>query len=161
MKSDRITYWKRYLVLFVFGMLVGSGLFLFLYGREMEHLMLINRNLDLRNERLEEELLNLRHSQKVARKKQDIQIEEIQVTLLDPRPDAFTEAEVVRLLEKDLAPLKGKKVDQVKEVHLILHEMLYRREYVINGKVTEVRLKTAVISKVLFLSVTVQVKIDI
>ncbi len=155
------TYWKRYLVLFLLGILVGGGVFLLLYGHEMEHLMLINRNLDLINERLQEEVENLKHSQRVARKRQEMQIEEIHVIVLDPKPNAFTEAEVIRKLEKDLAPLKGKKVDQVAEVHPILHEMLYRREYVIDGKMVEVRLKTAIISKVLKLYVTAQVKIDI
>lgn len=159
--------WKRYVVIFVLGLLVGGGGFLFLYGREIERLMLIKTNLELRNERLLEEIDNLKQSlkqtQRVANKRQDVIIQEVQVIVEDPKPDPFTQAEVTRLLEKDLVSLKGKKVDQVvgELLHPLLHEMLYRREYVVEGKIVEVRLKTALVSRVIRLYVTIQIKVDV
>lgn len=154
---------KRYAVLFVLGLFVGGGIFLLLYGRQMEHLMLINRNLELRIERQQEEIENLNQSQRNAKKRQDVIIQDIEVVILDPKPDAFTQTTVSRMLEKDLASLKGKKVDQVvgELLHPLLHEMLYRREYVVEGKIAEVRLKTAIVSRVIRLYVTVQIKIDV
>ncbi|WP_176560302.1 hypothetical protein [Brevibacillus dissolubilis] len=157
-KPGRWGKWTRYIILFVFGAFAGGVLFLFLYGKEMEELMLENRNLYLLNERLLEDIDNLKQSQKVARKRQDLTIEEIKVTILDPKPNAFIETEVVRHLEKDLGVIKGKKTDQVAEVHGVLHEMLRRREYIVEGKMVEVRIKTLVISRTLHLFVTVEIE---
>ncbi|MGD8192263.1 hypothetical protein ACQCN2_20020 [Brevibacillus ginsengisoli] len=163
MKEAKRTHLKRYTVLFVLGVLLGIGIFLLLYGREMEHLMLIKRNLELRIERQQEVIDKLNQSQRVAKKRNDVIIEGIQVVIVDPKPDPFTQTTVARLIEKDLASLKGKKVDQVvgELLHPLLHEMLYRREYVVEGRIAEVRLKTAIVSRVILLYVTVKIKVDV
>lgn len=151
--------WLSYLAAAMIGIWIGGAGFLFWYGQEMQSLMLTNFHLLTLNERLQEELAELKQTQNNARKKQEWIIEEIRVQVLDPKPDdEFTVTNVVRKLEKDVASLKGKKVDQVAEVHLILHEMLKRREYVVDNKVAEVHLKTAVISRTLQLFVTIETK---
>ncbi len=148
----------RYLAVFLLGVWAGGAGFLFWHGQQLEQLMLENRNLSLVNDRLREDIADLKQSQKAVKKSQQTEIEEIRVTVLDPKPDAFTEAEVIHRLQRDLDPVKGKRVEQVAEVHPLLHEMLKRREYVVEGKIAEVRLKTVFISRVLQLFVAVTVK---
>lgn len=159
METGKKRLWKRYIVLFVWGVLAGGAAILFWYGHQLEELMLQNTNLALEKERLIEEVENLKQTQKVARKRQEMVIEEIRVTILDAKPQqAIIEAEVIRRIEKDLAQLKGKKTEQVAELHPLLHELLRRREYVVERNMVEVRLKTAVISRVLQLYVTAEIK---
>ncbi len=153
--------WMRYVAVFMIGLVIGSSVFLIVYGQRMEQLMLFNRNMRLLNERLNDELDNLKRSQKVAKKRQDMVVEEIKVTIvdpIDPKMNEFTSAEVIRRLEVDLAQIKGKKVEQVGEFQSLIHEMLRRREYVIERKIAEARVKTVVISRVLHIFVTVQIR---
>lgn len=155
--------WKRYVALVILGVLLGGAIVLFLYGREMEQLMLIRQSLDLQNKKLYEENLELKKNQRIYRKKQDTIIEEIRVSILDTNldsklPDTF-KVQVVGKMEKDLSSLKGKKVEQVAEVHQVLHEMLRRREYVLEDRtMVEVRIRTVVISRTLHVFVTAEVK---
>jgi hypothetical protein len=155
--------WKRYVALVILGVLLGGASVLFLYGREMEQLMLIRQSLDLQNKKLYEENLELKKNQRIYRKKQDTIIEEIRISILDTNldsklPDPF-KVQVVDKMEKDLSSLKGKKIEQVAEVHQVLHEMLRRREYVLEDRtMVEVRIKTVVISRTLHVFVTAEVK---
>jgi hypothetical protein len=157
-KSNR-KLWKRYIIIFLLGILSGGEGVLFYVGHRFEEMMVENRNLKILYERKVEEIENLKQSHRVARKKQESVIEEIGVTVLEPRPHQYIETQAISFIEKDLAPLKGKKWEQVADMHTILHELLYRREYIIDGKVVEVRLKTAVISpRSLYVLVTIQLK---
>ncbi|MBO8163749.1 MAG: hypothetical protein H0Z34_08570 [Brevibacillus sp.] len=151
-------HWLRYVAMFILGAWLGAAVFMVRYSDKLEELMLINQNLTLQNDRLADEVKNLKDLQKEARKRQEVFIEEISIQVLEPKPDAYTETEVKHRLERDLVSLRGKKVEQVGDVQAILHEMLRRREYVVEGRVVEVRLKTAVISRVLRLYVTVEVR---
>jgi hypothetical protein len=155
-----VSLWKRYVALLVVGAVLGGTGVLLVYGREMEQMLVLNQSLKLLTEKLREENEVLRQSQRVSRKQQDVVIEEIRVVVLDPKPHPTIEVQVVRHLEKDLASLKGKKVEQVAGVHEVLHEMLRRREYVVDdeGTMAEVRVKTVAISRDLFLFVTVEMK---
>jgi len=151
--------WKSAVAMFVIGSMVGGAAILFLYGREMEEMMLLTKSLKLQNEKLYEENQSLKQSERNYRRKQEAVIEEIRVSVMDPKPHPTIEVQVVGELEKDLASLKGKKIEQVAEVHQVLHEMLRRREYVLSdGTMAEVRIKTAVIGRTLHLFVTVEVK---
>lgn len=150
--------WKRYLVFFILGSLAGGAVVLFWSGHQLEELMSLNKTLVVENERLGMEVQNLKMTQKVSKKRQDPVVEEIRVTVVDPKPHAIIEAEVIRRLEKDLGALKGKKTEQIGEIHPLIHELLRRREYVIDRNLAEVRLKTVVVSRILQLFVTVTVK---
>lgn len=151
--------WKRYIALFMIGSMLGGAAILFVYGKEMEEMMLLSKSLEMQNKKLYEENQSLKQSQRVSRKKQDTIIEEIRVTVMEPKPHPTIEVQVVGQMEKDLVSLKGKKIEQVAEVHQVLHEMLRRREYVLtDGSMTEVRIKTVVISRTLHLFVTAEVK---
>jgi hypothetical protein len=153
--------WKRYIAIFVIGSMLGGASILFAYGKEMEDMMLLTKSLELQNKKLYEENLALKQSQRVSRKKQEIVIEDIRVTVMDPKPHPTIEVQVVEQMEKDLITLRGKKVEQVAEVHQVLHEMLRRREYVLSdGSMTEVRIKTVVISRTLHVFVTAEVKME-
>jgi hypothetical protein len=151
---------ERYLAIFLIGIVAGGSSVLLYMGHEMEDLILQNRNLKLLYEEKREEVEELKQSQRVARKKQETVVEEIRVTVMEPRPHeyAYIETQVIHYIEKDLSPLKGKRTEQVAEMHEILHELLLRREYVMEDKMVEVRLKTVHISRILHVFVTVQVK---
>ena len=155
---DGNKHWLRYIALFLLGAWLGAAVILLQYGGKLEELMLINQNLILQNDRLRGEVESLKEAQRAERKRQEVLIEEIRIEVLEPKPDAYTQTEVTRRLEKDLDVLRGKKVEQVGEVQAILHEMLRRREYVVEGRIAEVRLKTAVISKIVRLYVTIESK---
>lgn len=152
--------WQRYVVLLVIGALLGGEGVVYVTGKKVERLMLEKRNLELLRERQLEEIEELKQSQRVAKKKLVQTIEEIAVTVLDPKPHPIIAADVIRQLEKDVSHLKGKKTDQVVDIHLLLHEMLRRREYIVEEKTVEVRLKTVAIGRVLSLFVTAEVKLD-
>ncbi|MCC0565675.1 hypothetical protein HN020_24850 [Brevibacillus borstelensis] len=154
----KIKLWKRYVALLLIGAILGGSGMLFIYGREMEQMMLVKRSLELLNEKLMEENQSLKQSEKVARRKQEVVIDEIRVTVLDSKLHETIQLQMTRQLEKDLASLKGKKVEQVAEVQEMLHEMLRRREYIIEGTMVEVRVKTVAISRILHLFVTAEVK---
>lgn len=140
--SDKRKVGQRYLALFLLGMLAGGAGVLFWQGNELESIMKENHLKTAENARLKETIEDMKQLQKVAKKKQDITIEEIKVFVLPPRPHEYIETSTIRLIEKDLAPLKGMKTRTVTDMSQILHELLYRREYVIDGKTVEVRLKT-------------------
>jgi len=134
---------------------------LFMHGREMEEMMLVKKSLELQNKKLYEENQTLKKNQNVSRRKQETVIEEFRVTIMDPKPHPTIEVQIVEQMERDLASLKGKKIEQVAEVHQVLHEMLRRREYVLSdGSMSEVRIKTVVISRTLHLFVTAEVKTE-
>ncbi|MDF2680258.1 MAG: hypothetical protein K0R47_1448 [Brevibacillus sp.] len=154
-------HWKRYIAIWVIGILLGGAAVLFLYGKEMEEMMLVKQSLEFQNKKLYEENLELKKSQNVSRRKQTTGIEEVRVTVLDPKPHPTIEVQVVEWMVKDLSSLKGKKVEQVAEVHQVLHEMLRRREYVLPDRtMVEVRVKTVVIGRTLHLFVSAEVKKD-
>ncbi|MGF9906685.1 hypothetical protein [Brevibacillus fortis] len=158
----KVTLWKRYLALLLMGCVLGGTVILFTYGREMEQMMLIKKSLELQNKKLYEENLELKQNQRVYRKKQESVIEDVRASVLtadQKQPlHATIVVQVVDRVEKDLASLKGKKVEQVAEVHQVLHEMLRRREYILSDRTTvEVRIKTVVISRTLHVFVTADV----
>lgn len=148
----------RYLAVLLLGGWLGAAAFLLQYGGKMEELMLINQNLILQNDRLRGEVNSLQEARRAERQRQELLVEEIRIEVVEPKPDAFTLTEVTRRLERDLDVLRGKKVEQVGEVQGLLHEMLRRREYVVEGRMAEVRLKTAVIAKIVRLYVTIEIK---
>lgn len=151
--------WKRYVAVLIIGSLLGGATVVFIHGKRMEDMMLVNQSLQLLSDKLKKENDALKRSQQVSRKKLEFVIEEVRVTVLDPKPHPTIEVQVVDQMEKDMALLKGKKVDQVGEVHDVLHGMLRRREYVLkDGSMVEVRVKTVVISRTLRLFVTAEVK---
>ncbi|MGG3874439.1 hypothetical protein [Brevibacillus laterosporus] len=152
-RLPKVRRYLRYISLFILGGVVGGAIFLFLFIQRMEDLMLENKNLYVLNDRLQNEMDNLNELHKVARKKQNVVIEDVEITFLGQRPNTFVEEELKHSLEKDLAQLKRKKVEQVGEMHEILHELLQKKEYIIQGKVIEVNIKTLVISRVLHLYV--------
>lgn len=157
--------WKRYIAILLIGGLLGGSVILFTYGREMEQMMLLKKSLELQNKKLYEENQDLKQNQRVYRKKQETVIEDVRATVLasdQKQPlHATIVVQVVDQVEKDLASLKGKKIEQVAEVHQVLHEMLRRREYILSDRTTvEVRIKTVVISKTLHVFVTAAVLPD-
>ncbi|HZG13590.1 MAG TPA: hypothetical protein VE710_01100 [Candidatus Bathyarchaeia archaeon] len=152
---------KRYLALLLLGMIAGGAVVLIWQGKLIESLMKQNQYKSAEIVRLNEVIEDMKQLQKVAKKKQEPIIEEVKVFVLPPRPHEFIETAAIRLIEKELDPLKGMKSRTVADLHAILHELLYRREYLVDGKTVEVRLKTAYISSVLEVYVTIELKPEV
>jgi len=152
---------KRYLALLLLGMVAGGAVVLIWQGKLIESLMKQNQYKSAEILRLNEVIEDMKQLQKVAKKKQEPIIEEVKVVVLPPRPHEFIETATIRLIEKELDPLKGIKSRTVADLNAILHELLYRREYLVDGKTVEVRLKTAYISNVLEVYVTIELKPEI
>ncbi|WP_232700117.1 hypothetical protein [Brevibacillus daliensis] len=146
----------RYTILLILGGIAGGVLFLIMFTYQIEELMLENRNLYLLTDRLQRDIKGMQDNKKNTRQRQQWIIEEIEITFLEPRPNKFLEADIKQAMIKDLSNLKGKKGEQMTEVQDLIHQMLERREYIIDGKVVEVRIKTLAIYHVLHLFVTVK-----
>lgn len=48
-------HWQRYVAIWVIGILLGGSTVLFLYGKEMEEMMLVKKSLEFQNKKLYEE----------------------------------------------------------------------------------------------------------
>lgn len=44
-------HWKRYVAIWVIGILLGGAAVLFLYGKEMEEMMLVKKSLEFQNKK--------------------------------------------------------------------------------------------------------------
>jgi hypothetical protein len=150
--------WLRLAAVFLLGVWLGGAGFLFLYGHDMEQLMRDNRSANYLIEQLYEDIEHLKDSQRMEKNRPKTVVEEIKVTILEPKPDPFLEKEIIRTVEKDLAPLKGLRTETILEMHTVLHDLIKRREYSVSGKIAEVRLRTVLISRRLEVFVTVTVK---
>jgi hypothetical protein len=159
MDAGKRSRWiKRYIALFLLGLMAGGAVVLIWQGKEMEAMLKTIHVQNVEIARLNEVIADMKQSQKVAKKKQDMIIEEIKVFVLDPRPHEYIETSTIRLIEKELAPLKGMRTRTVTDMHAIIHELLYRREYRVDGKTVEVNLKTVYIESVLEVYVTIRLK---
>ncbi|XOS92111.1 hypothetical protein ACLMAB_27990 [Brevibacillus laterosporus] len=99
-QSPKLRRYLRYISLFILGATAGGAVFLFLFTQRMEDLMLENKNLYVLNDRLQNEMDSLNELHKVARKKQNVVIEDVEITFLGQRPNTFVEEELKHSLEK-------------------------------------------------------------
>jgi hypothetical protein len=150
-------YWHRhirFIIVFIFGMIVGASIFLMLLGDQLDMLHLKILNLEKENVRYVEENTFLKESEKNMIQKQKRVVKEIELHVT--APNGFIKAEIEKKMARDLVFLKGRPVEYVADFHAGLAMMVSDRKYTIENQKYVLRLKTLVIAPTLHLYVNVE-----
>lgn len=152
LKAPQTVYIKkysRYIVVFIFGMIAGSLIFLYMYGQTMDRILLENRHLISTNKKLTDEItaqeedfdaLHEQNEQKMVVQKIDI------LVLVDEQElDGFIQAEVIDQLREDLKALINMPVESFSETHTAVQRLIDGKTYRVNQEEFEVRLHSMVI----------------
>ena len=143
----------RLIILFVFGMMMGIIIFLFIYGQQLDRLQLRVRQLETQNVQYLEKIVNMEKTEKLLKSKHKLTVKSIEIHPL--AANAFIAAESTRLLLQDLSFLKERPLDDVANFHDGLKLMLAGRRYTIENQPYAIQLKTLVISETLHFYVEV------
>lgn len=151
----------RLIVVFVIGMIIGSIIFLYMNGQIMENLLLENRQLDITNTKLNEDIAGLiedkselskQYQQKLVIKKIDIEI----ISEDGETTEGFTETEISERLRKDLKFLINMPLESVAETSDTIRHLINARKYDINQQQQySLELETLIIFTTLKLKVSV------
>lgn len=151
----------RLIVVFVIGMIIGSIIFLYMNGQIMENLLLENRQLDITNTKLNEDIAGLiedkselskQYQQKLVIKKIDIEI----ISEDGETTKGFTETEISERLRKDLKFLINMPLESVAETSDTIRHLINGRKYDINQQQQySLELETLIIFTTLKLKVSV------
>lgn len=134
----------RFIILFLFGVLIGMGVFLLLLGSELDILQLKMRKLENQNLLYVERITELEEAERNMIQKQKNVVKDIVVHLL--APDEFAKAELEKRLTADLFFLKGKPLDYVAGFHEGIIRMIAERTYTIETRIYKVQITALVIS---------------
>lgn len=150
---DRSSYkrWIRYEMVFFLGMLLGALIHLMFVGKELDKLHLLIDSLEHENAALVEENKKHEEEQKKGRYLKKPIVEDVTVHILEPKPDGFTESELISLIERDTKYLEGKTLDTVNELHLSVRQQFKDRTYKLKDKIIQTELRTMTIYKTVHL----------
>lgn len=144
---NRLSYkrWIRYEMIFFLGIIFGSLIFLLFLGKELDRLHLQVDSLENENMAYEEQLKKLKEDHDKVKNHRKLIVEDVEVHIIDPKPDGFTEAELIRLIERDTKYLEEKKLESVNDLHLYVHQHFKDRNYKIGDRLVRAELKTMTI----------------
>lgn len=144
----------RLIILFIFGMITGVIIFLFMYGQQLDRLLIRIRELENQNIQYLGQIVNMEKAEKLLKSQQKQTVKTIEI---HPKaPNAFIAAESTRLLMQDLSFLKNRPLEYVTNFHDGLQLMLAGRRYTIENETYSVQLKTLVISQTLHFYVEIK-----
>ncbi len=144
---NRLSYkrWIRYEMIFFLGIIFGSLIFLLFLGKELDRLHLQVDSLENENITYKEELKKLKEDHDKAKNHRKLIVEDVEIHIIDPKPDGFTEAELIRLIERDTKYLEEKKLESVNDLHLSVHQHFKDRNYKVGDRLVRAELKTMTI----------------
>jgi hypothetical protein len=149
----------RVIVSFVFGIIIGFIIYLYLNGQMIEKLYLENRQLGITNTKLAEDIeslqddkneLSKRNQQKPIIKQIEIEI----ISKTDEASEGFTETEINERLRKDLKFLVNQPLDSVADTAETIRQLVNGRKYDINQQQFGLNLETLIIHTTLTVKVT-------
>ena len=147
--ANRSSYkrWIRYQMVFFLGMLLGAVIHLMFVGKELDKLHLTIDSLELENGALLDDIKRHEDEQKKSRYSKIPTVEDVVVHILEPKPDTsgFTEAELIKIIERDTKYLEGKQLDTVNELNLAVRQQFKDRTYNVNDKLIQTELRTMTI----------------
>lgn len=143
----------RLIILFIFGMITGMIIFLFIYGQQLDKLIIKVRELENQNVEYLGQIVTMEKTEKLLKTKRST-VKTIEVHPKAPNPLIATEAK--RLIMKDLSFLKDRPIEQVANFHQGLQLLLADRRYVIDNQTYTVHLKTLVVSETLHFYVDIK-----
>lgn len=151
----------RLIVVFVIGMIIGSIIFLYMNGQIMENLLLENRQLDITNTKLNEDIAGLIEEKSELSKQyqQKLVIKKIEIEIISEdgeTTEGFTETEISERLRKDLKFLINMPLESVAETSDTIRHLINGRKYDINQQQQySLELETLIIFTTLKLKVSV------
>lgn len=151
----------RLIVVFVIGMIIGSIIFLYMNGQIMENLLLENRQLDITNTKLNEDIAGLIEDKSELSKQyqQKLVIKKIEIEIISEdgeTTEGFTETEISERLRKDLKFLINMPLESVAETSDTIRHLINGRKYDINQQQQySLELETLIIFTTLKLKVSV------
>ncbi|WP_047153128.1 hypothetical protein [Aneurinibacillus tyrosinisolvens] len=157
MRVPSSRYWYRhirFIIVFIFGMIIGASVFLVLLGGQLDMLHLKIRKLESENVHYVEENILLKDLEKKMVQKQKTVVKEIKLHIT--APNGFIEAEIEKKMARDLIFLKGRPVEYVADFHAGLIMIITDRKYKIENQTYVVRPKILIIAPALQLYVNVE-----
>jgi hypothetical protein len=150
----------RIIVAFVFGMLAGSIIFLYMYDQMMDKVLLENTQLGITNKTLTEDIEDLENDKNELSKKtqQKPIIKKIEIDIVKEKESdtsGFTETEVRERLRNDLKFLITLPLESVAETSETIIHLVNGRKYDINQQQYGLKLETLII----YTTLTVEVSI--
>ena len=134
----------RFIILFLFGVLMGMGVFLLLLGNELDTLQLKMRKLENQNLLYAERITELEEAERNMIQKQKNVVKDIVVHLT--APNEFVKAELEKRLAADLFFLKGKPLDYIAGFHEGIIRMIAGRTYTVEARMYKVQINTLVVT---------------
>lgn len=126
-------------------MIAGALIQLLFTGKELDRLHLLADSLRHENESLHEDIKKYEEERDKARHSSQLVVEDIEVHIVDPKPDQFTETELIRLIKQDVKYLEGKKLETINDLHLSVQRQFENRTYRVKDNLVETELKTMTI----------------
>jgi hypothetical protein len=150
---NRLSYkkWIRYEMIFILGFIFGALFFLLFYGKELDRLHLEIRSLQNENNAYLEENRKLKENEIKAKQVKKMVVNDVVVHIIDPKPDAFIEAELIRLIERETKYLEGKSLESLNDLHLSVSQQFKDRTIKIGDRNVRTELKTMMIYKTVHL----------
>lgn len=142
----------QFIILFLFGILIGMSTFLLLLGNELDALHLKTRKLENQNVLYAERITELEEAERNMIQKQKNVVKDIVIHL--SAPNEFIKADLEKRLMADLFFLKGKPLDYVTGFHEGIIRMIAERTYMIETKMYKIQLTTLVITPTTHLYLT-------
>ncbi|HBI03605.1 MAG TPA: hypothetical protein DDY49_06205 [Paenibacillaceae bacterium] len=143
----------RFIIVFIFGMLTGIIIFLFIYGQQLDTLIIKVRELENQNVEYLGQIVTMEKTEKLLKSKKAI----VKAIEIHPKaPNALIATESKRLLIKDLSFLKDRPLEHVANFHEGLQLLLGNRRYTIENQIYIVQLKTLVVSETLHVYVEIK-----
>lgn len=143
----------RLIILFIFGMLTGIIIFLFIYGQQLDMLLIKVRELENQNVEYLGQIVTMEKTEKLLKSKR-ITVKNIEI---HPKaPNALIATEGKRMITKDLTFLKDRPIEHVANFHEGLQLLFADRRYTIENQTYAVQLKTLVVSETLHFYVEIK-----
>ncbi|RKD23774.1 hypothetical protein BEP19_04920 [Ammoniphilus oxalaticus] len=114
-------------------------------GKELDRLHLQIDSLKNENISLLDDVKRFEEERAKARKSQNLVVEHLEVHIMDPKPDQFTETELIRLVKEDTKYLIGKKLETINDLHLSVRQQFKGRTYEVKDALVQTELRAMTI----------------
>lgn len=140
---------SRLIASFVIGIIVGSAIFLYIYGQTWDDLYIENRKLTIQNNNLQERINTEQQltDELNQRAKQKLKVEEIDFHIIDEdnRFDELTKTEVIEQLLNEVKVIKNEPLESIAELSDMVEKLVHKKTLDVNQQRLEVHLHRTVI----------------
>ncbi|HEY8341391.1 MAG TPA: hypothetical protein VIK75_00050 [Calditerricola sp.] len=144
----------RYEMVFLFGLLCGAVLCLYVVGQQVDRYHLTLKTLTLENAKLQEEVRALQDKLK-ARSAKPV-VRQVEVVIVNDNLDAFLQAEIMSHVKKEARFLVGLPVNSLLETHRALVRLLGNQTVTVDDRAYRLALRTLVVGETVVLYMDAQ-----